>query len=330
MTPTAPDQGIIFDENNNPWLRPDFGEKKPHTTQNSSNQMNKNHSGGPPDDGNDPDDNDNENNGNRRRDPFMPKPWPRGASATPSSRSIEAKIQDQEQWFQKIIDFIHINLERRLQIPDGLKLPRWDAKTMTKYSGSDSKDTFWQWLKSVVFAYRSSQLGGLEHNKECVLILDLLLEDKAKTWFQERISRPNEQKPTFVDVIIEMYRRFVNESAQQDARDAFREARWPDSDGRVQGWHDKIMRLVEDMDIAPDQYSIKEKFMEGLPDSIWIKVFADKMSIEYNLLKELVESALDAEYTVCTQRRFSKATKSGCLGEKENEPEKGMNTPEDR
>ncbi len=56
------------------------------------------------------------------------------------------------------------------------------------------------------------------------------------------------------------------------------------------------------MDIAPDQYSIKEKFMEGLPDSIHIKVFADKMSIEYNSIKELMESALDAEYTVWTQR----------------------------
>lgn len=85
----------------------------------------------------------------------------------------------------------------------------------------------------MVFAYRSSQLGGLERDEEWVLILDLLLEDKAKLWFQDCISRMNKPKPTFVEVIVEMYRQFVNESVQQDTRDAFKEAKWLDGDGRV-------------------------------------------------------------------------------------------------
>ncbi len=194
---------------------------------------------------------------------------------------------------------------------------------MTKYTGSESKDVFWQWLKSVVFAYRSSQLGGPERDEEWVLILDLLLEDKAKLWFQDRISRLSEPKPTFVEVIVEMYRQFVNESAQQDARDAFRDTKWPDGNRRIQGWYDKITWLVEDMDIAPDQYSIKEKFMEGLPDSICLKVFADKMSIEYNSIEELVESALDAEYTVRTQKWFTKTSRANRPGDRMDDTDKG-------
>lgn len=325
MKPTVPDQGIIFDENNNPWLKPDFAYGNTQTRESSMGHKVHTRGGGPPDDGDGPDDEDDDNPGNGKRDPFTPRPWPRGTSMTPSSRSIEAKTRDQECRYQKIIEFICANLEKRLQIPDGLKPPRWDAKTMTKYGGSELKDIFWQWLKSVVFAYRSSQLGGPERDEERVLILDLLLEDKAKLWFQERISRLTEPKPTFVEVIVEMYRRFVNESAQQDARDAFKEAKWPDGDGRVQGWHDKIMRLVEDMDIAPDQYTIKEKFMEGLPDSIRMKVFADKMSIEYNSVDELVESALDAEYTVRTQKRFSKITRASRPGDRTEDADKGKN-----
>ncbi len=331
MNPTVSDQGIIFDENNNPWLKPDFAERNMTPKQTNTGDTTHNRNGGPPNDGDDPgDDNDDDNKGNGKRDPFTPRPWPRGTSATPSSRSVEAKIRDQEQRYQKIIDFIRLNLERRLQIPDGLKPPRWDAKTMTKYTGSESKDLFWQWLKSVVFMYRSSQLGGPEHDEEQILILDLLLEDKAKLWFQDCISRLSEVKPTFVEVIVEMYRRFVNESAQQDARDAFRDAKWQDGDGRVQAWHNKITHLVEDMDIAPDQYSIKEKFMEGLPDSIRLKVFADKMSIEYNSINKLVESALDAEYTVCTQRQFAKTSRPNCPGERVDEVDKGRNSTEDR
>lgn len=115
----------------------------------------------------------------------------------------------------------------------------------------------------------------------------------------------------------------MKESAQQDARNTFRDARWPDSNGHMQGWYDKILRLVEDMDIAPDQYTIKEKFMEGLPDLIRQKVFVDKMSIEYNTIDELVKSALDGEYTVCSQKQFLRGNKTSCTGERHNETDKG-------
>ncbi|PBK94600.1 hypothetical protein ARMGADRAFT_1029003 [Armillaria gallica] len=215
MKPTIPNQGIIFNENNNPWLEPDFAESNTQTRQSSIGHKVHTCGGGPLDDGDSPDNEDDNNQGNGKH--------------------------------------------------------------------------------------------------------------KAKLWFQERISRLAKPKPTFVEVIVEMYRRFINKSAQQDACDAFKEAKWPDSDGRVQGWHNKIMCLIEDMDIPPDQYSIKEKFMEGLPNSIQLKVFADKMSIEYNSVDELVELALDAEYTVRTQKRFSKIARASCPGDRTEDADKGKN-----
>ncbi|PBK84134.1 hypothetical protein ARMGADRAFT_1088599 [Armillaria gallica] len=144
MKPTVPDQGIIFDENNNPWLKPDFAESNTQTRQSSMGHKVHTRGGGPPDDGDGPDDEDDNNQGNGKRDPFTPRPWPRGTSMTPSSRSVESKTRDRERRYQKIIEFIRANLEKRLQIPDGLKPPRWDAKTMTKYGGLESKDVFWQ------------------------------------------------------------------------------------------------------------------------------------------------------------------------------------------
>ncbi|KAK0432702.1 hypothetical protein EV421DRAFT_1742093 [Armillaria borealis] len=290
MKPTIPDQGIIFDENNNPWLKPDFVETDTPSKQNHAGQKLHNHDGGPPDNGNDPDDDDDENNGNRQRDPFMPRPWPRG--------SIEAKIRDQEQQYQKIIEFIHANLKQRLQIPDGLKSLRWDSKTMTKYSGSESKDIFWQWLKSVVFAYRSSQLGGPECDEERVLILDLLLDDEAKLWFQECISRINEPKPSFVDVIVEMMHE--THSKRQDGQMAMAEYR-----AGTTRYYD----LLKTWTLCLINTQSKR----------------NKMSIEYNSLEELFESALDGEYTVRMQKRFSKATRMNYPGDKTEDMDKGKN-----
>ncbi|KAK0246138.1 hypothetical protein EDD85DRAFT_783839 [Armillaria nabsnona] len=108
MRPTIPNQEIIFDKNNNPWLKLDFAENNMQMRQTSKGQRVHNHSSRPPNDGGDPDDDndDNDNKGNGKQDPFTPRPWPRGTSATPSSQSIEGKIRDQEHQYQKIIDFI--------------------------------------------------------------------------------------------------------------------------------------------------------------------------------------------------------------------------------
>ncbi len=152
-----------------------------------------------------------------------------------------------------------------MELPDGLKPPQWDARSMSKYNRSELKDVFWTWLCSVIFAYWSSQLGGPDRDEESVLILDVLLGDKAKEWFQDHMSQPTILQPTFVEMIIKMYRRFVVESAQQDTRDTFKSVSWTDSDDHVQGWYDLIKRRVEDMEIPLDKYSIREKFMGGLP-----------------------------------------------------------------
>ncbi|PBK91188.1 hypothetical protein ARMGADRAFT_1031881 [Armillaria gallica] len=45
------------------------------------------------------------------------------------------------------------------------------------------------------------------------------------------------------------------------------------------------------MDIAPDEYTIWDKFLGGLPETINTWVFANKLSVEYNTLEELVAGA---------------------------------------
>ncbi len=99
-----------------------------------------------------------------------------------------------------------------------------------------------------------------------------------------------------------MYKRFVIEAMQQDARDAFKNAAWIDGDDRVQGWYDLIKQCVEDMEIPPDEYAIREKFMGGLPYAFRTHIFTDKLSIEYNTLDELADAALDAECALCSEK----------------------------
>ncbi len=97
-------------------------------------------------------------------------------------------------------------------------------------------------------------------------------------------------------MVINIYNRFIHDSALQDMRQAFKEAKWDDTDKSVEGWKDLLKKLVNDMDIAPDEYTVKSKFMERLPRHIQSRIFADKMSVEYNDLDELYQAGLDIEY----------------------------------
>ncbi|KAK0185563.1 hypothetical protein F5146DRAFT_1005545 [Armillaria mellea] len=93
MKPTVSDQGIIFNKNNNPWLKPDFAEGDTQPRQgNMGHKVLTTQGDGPLDDGDSLDDEGDNDQGNGKRDPFMPKPWPRATSTAPSSQSVEAKI----------------------------------------------------------------------------------------------------------------------------------------------------------------------------------------------------------------------------------------------
>ncbi|KAK0240619.1 hypothetical protein EDD85DRAFT_950466 [Armillaria nabsnona] len=231
MEPTVTDQGIVFDNNNNAWLRPDQADSSTiqptlsQTITNNGDRDDKNRrrekEGNPDEPPSNGDGSDDEPDKKPHRDPFMPRMDARDTSATPS-RSIEAKMRYAERKCQQIVEFMRHNLGTKLMIPDGLKGARLDVKSMKKYDGTSSREVYWEWLRSLVFAYRASQLGGPDRDEERVLILDLLLEGKAKAWFHLRLERSDLPYPTFIEALIEMYNRFIHESALQDARRAFR------------------------------------------------------------------------------------------------------------
>ncbi|PBK88928.1 hypothetical protein ARMGADRAFT_1033540 [Armillaria gallica] len=97
--------------------------------------------------------------------------------------------------------------------------------------------------------------------------------------------------------LIEM-KSFIHESALQDARRAFRKAQWDSTDESIQGWQDTIQQLMDEMDIAPHDYTIRDKFLGGLPKAIQSQVFMDKLLVEYNTLEETVTRTLNPGHIV--------------------------------
>lgn len=320
LTPTVADQGIVFDEHNHAWLRPEE-ISPPRTNKNQDCWKSTGASNAPPVDRRDQDDDDDDDK--HHRDPFTPRLTPRATSTAPSSRATDIKVQYTEHRYQLIVEFVRKNLSKRLVLSDNMKGPRFDVKSMTKYNGAPLRETYWEWMRSLVYAFKAAQLGGPDRDEERVLILDSLLEGKAKSWFHARLERDDMASPSFVEALIEIYARFIHESAMQDAREAFQRVGWDDADETVQGWRDHLQQLIRGIEVPPDDYSIKDKFMARLPSNIQSRVFADKLSIEYNTWDELAEGALDAEYAIRAERRFSKSPRSTRDNDTKVEPTQG-------
>ncbi|KAK0224861.1 hypothetical protein EDD85DRAFT_959120 [Armillaria nabsnona] len=137
-------------------------------------------------------------------------------------------------------EFVRKNLGNVISIPDGVKGTQFNPKMINKYDGMASRKVFWEWLRSMVYGYRITQLGGQERDEERLFILDSLLDGKAKQWFQYRLDRYDKSTPMFLEMIIDIYNRFIHDSALQDARQAFKDAKWEDADELVEGWKDLI------------------------------------------------------------------------------------------
>ncbi|KAK0211840.1 hypothetical protein IW262DRAFT_1467237 [Armillaria fumosa] len=122
------------------------------------------------------------------------------------------------QMHDRIERYIDEHLHVHLHLPDGVKAPRLDTKNISSYTGSSSVSEFWTWLKSLVIYLETSQLGGLDRDRERKLLIEPVLTGAAKKWYHDHVIEVDEYANwTFISVIIGLYDRFIHDSAMQEA-----------------------------------------------------------------------------------------------------------------
>ncbi len=80
----------------------------------------------------------------------------------------------------RIEQYVNEHLQVRVHLPNGVKVLRLNSKNITPYTGSSSVSEFWTWLKSLVIYLEMSQLGGLNRDRECKLLIEPVLTGAAK------------------------------------------------------------------------------------------------------------------------------------------------------
>ncbi|KAK0429656.1 hypothetical protein EV421DRAFT_1914265 [Armillaria borealis] len=275
--------------------------------------------GGPPlgdgSQGGDPDESEDDNNRRNYPCPGYHDPVRNRGDTQATDRSHNRAEQNthalgdhRKQMHDRIEQYTDEHLRVHLHLPDGVKAPRLDSKNVSLYAGSSSVAEFWTWLKSLVIYLETSQLGGLDRDRERKLLIEPVLTGTAKKWYHDHVIEVNEYSNwTFVSVIIGLYDRFIHDSAMQDARSKFDRAMFLDGGGTAEGYHDLLQTLIRDMTRKPDDYSITRRFVTGLPHDMREAVFDDRLNIEVNMLEEFVESAKAYEVTERSKKEYGRS-----------------------
>ena len=171
-----------------------------------------------------------------------------------------------------------------------------------KYSGEDDIEKFDTWLAGLLRWYRVYNVTGNEKDTMRVDLCGTALTDLAATWYADEVEAWNRRTRYwyFEDLICAMYKRFIHEVTAQNAASSYKKTRFSHSKGALAFFND-LQRHASRMVQPPDEYSMKRKFLQGLPDDLVEnllksrRVSAEHTSIE-KLLREVkaMESSIQA------------------------------------
>ena len=152
------------------------------------------------------------------------------------------------------------------------------------------------------------KLGGnnVGVDRTRVKLLIEFLEGDALTWLTHHIISLNRAilDWTFESVIHTLYDRFIHPSSMQDTREGFRSTKYTASIG-IQGIYDTLMDYAHNMAVYPDEYTILDVFLRGIPSSIFTELLMTiGLSPEINSLDEFVAYTKEVEQRTKTEAYY--------------------------
>ncbi|KAK0430215.1 hypothetical protein EV421DRAFT_1913211 [Armillaria borealis] len=192
------------------------------------------------------------------------------------------------------------------RLPEGVKPPQLDIKSVKPYDGDPSMEVLWDWLKSLVIHLETQQLGGPDRDRERKLIIEPVLTGKAKKWYHDHVIEVDSARIwTFTSVILALYDRFIHDSVMQEARSKFEKATFAEGGGTVEGFRDLLESYIRNMTMKPDDYTVRKLFMKRIPHAMRNAILEDHLRMELNTLDELVLSGKAWEDTEHSKKEYA-------------------------
>ncbi|XP_006459414.1 hypothetical protein AGABI2DRAFT_116393 [Agaricus bisporus var. bisporus H97] len=181
--------------------------------------------------------------------------------------------------------------------PSNQKLP--SDRSIEPYKGSERYGELEDFVTTLSIDMSLKGLGGSEAATDRLRIFTLqyYLAGEAKKYYDRQVVSVNRTKydRTFESVIHAFYDRFVMSTSMHDAREGLKRIRYNSRTG-IQGFYDAIMDKAQCMTVHPDDYSLIETFLEGLPEDMRKELFLNQgLMPEMSKLEDFLSFAMAYE-----------------------------------
>ena len=194
----------------------------------------------------------------------------------------------------------------RMVLPDGYKIRKGDGKSVGLYSGSQKFGDLEEWLTNLVVMLAVNQYGGTDRDAERILVTSEFLDGDARKWYNRHVIHVNRKHQfwTFEQVITGLYDRFIHASTMQDARTELKATQYNPAKG-VQGFIDALDEQSQLMAQPPDDHTVLDTFLYGLPKHMREKLFSYGLSPEVNTIDDFTAYAIAYEAAAKTTNHYN-------------------------
>jgi hypothetical protein len=185
----------------------------------------------------------------------------------------------------------------REQLPD---IKNIRVSPPEKYSGEDNIKKFDTWLTGLLRWYQVYNVTDSKKDSMRVDLCGTTITGLAATWYADEVKAWNRKTRDwyFEDLICAMYKRFIHEVTAQNAANSYKRTRF----SRVKGalaFFDELQRHASHMVQGPDEYSLKRKFLEGLPEDLVENLLKSRrVSAEHTSLNKLLREVKAMESSI--------------------------------
>jgi hypothetical protein len=149
-----------------------------------------------------------------------------------------------------------------------------------------------------------------------VVLLPYYVKDQVKEFVLHHITGVDRTRYdwTFEDALCALYDRFILPTMMHEARAGLKQARYNSSTG-VQAFYDALIDYVQQMMTHPDDYTLIEKFLEGIPDDMRKDLLLHEgLAPDTHTLRDFVDHAVNYEMRTKTHTYYNRNLQIDCHG----------------
>jgi len=158
------------------------------------------------------------------------------------------------------------------------------------YKGQDNINIFDEWVNQILRWFRIYKVTGPICDGDGVMYAGACLEDLAGQWFDQEVESPDRtiRHWTFEDLVCALFVRFIHKASAQNAAEKYDKMRYSSERGALVFYNDMRRRAAR-MVQPPDDYSMRRKFINGLPLSLVEGVVkARGISAEHSAMEQIL------------------------------------------